>query len=44
MLRNWTPKLVRQLDSVSNQTSRAIDFWMDSILGGYIIEFEVDCT
>jgi hypothetical protein len=36
--------LVRKLNSVSNKTSRAVDFWLDSILGGYITEFAVDCT
>jgi hypothetical protein len=42
MLRNWTPKLVRQLNYVSNPNTHAIDFWLDSILGGYIIKFVVD--
>jgi hypothetical protein len=42
--RNWTPELVRQLNYVSNNTSHAVDFWLDSILGGYITEFAVDCT
>jgi hypothetical protein len=32
------------LNSVSNPTTHAVDFWLDSILGGYIIEFAVDCT
>jgi hypothetical protein len=35
-LRNWTPELVIQLNSVSNQTTHVVDFWLDSILGGYI--------
>jgi hypothetical protein len=42
--RNWTPELVRQLNSVSNKTSREIDFWLNNILGGYIMEFAIDCT
>jgi hypothetical protein len=42
--RNWTPELVRQLNSISNKTSCAVDFWLDIILGGYIREFTVDCT
>jgi hypothetical protein len=42
--RNWTPELVRQLNFVSNNTSRAIDFWLDSILGGYITKFVIECT
>jgi hypothetical protein len=43
-LRNWTPELIRQLNTVSNKVSHAIDFWLNSILGGYITEFAVDCT
>jgi hypothetical protein len=42
--RNWTPELVRKLNSISNNTSPTVDFWLDSILGGYITEFVVDCT
>jgi hypothetical protein len=41
--RNWTPELVRQLNFVSNPTTRAIDFWLDIILGGYVTKFAVDC-
>jgi hypothetical protein len=36
MLRNWTPELARQLNFVSNPTTRAVDVWLDSIVGGYI--------
>jgi hypothetical protein len=43
-LRNLTPKLVSKLNSVNNKTSRAVDFWLDSILGVYITKFVVDCT
>jgi hypothetical protein len=34
--RNWTLELVRQLNSISNPTTRVVDFWLDNILGGYI--------
>jgi hypothetical protein len=34
---NWTLELVRQLNLVSNPATRAIDFWLDSVLGGYVI-------
>jgi hypothetical protein len=34
--RNWTLELVKQLNYVSNKTSRVVDFWLDSILGRYI--------
>jgi hypothetical protein len=43
-LRNWTPELIRQLNTISNKVSRAIDFWLNSVLGGYITEFAIDCT
>jgi hypothetical protein len=42
--RNWTPELVRQLNSVSNKTSRAVDFWLNNILGVILQKFAVDCT
>jgi hypothetical protein len=43
-LRIWTSKLVRQLNYASNDTSQTIHFWLDNILGGYIIDFAVDYT
>jgi hypothetical protein len=41
--RNWTLELVTQLNFVSNPTTRAIDFWLDSLLVGYVTYFAVDC-
>ena len=41
-LRNWTHDLVRQLNSVRNKTSRVVDFWLNNILWGYIMEFAID--
>ena len=38
----WSDQLVQEVTSVSNSVSRAVDFWVDSILQGYIIEFVVD--
>ena len=38
----WSAQLIRKLTSVSNPISRAIDFWVDSILQGYITEFAVE--
>jgi hypothetical protein len=29
---------------VSNKNSLVVDFWLENILGGYIIEFAVDFT
>jgi hypothetical protein len=41
---NWTPKRIKQLNRVSNKVSHVVDFWLSSILGGYIAKFAVDCT
>ena len=38
----WSNQLVHEITSVSNTVSRAVDFWVDSILQGYITEFEVE--
>ena len=38
----WNDQLVYEVTSVSNAISRAIDFWVESILQGYITEFAVD--
>ena len=35
-------QLVREVTNVSNTISRDVDFWVDSILQGYITEFVVD--
>ena len=35
-------QLIHELASVINPISRAIDFWVDRILQGYIIEFVVE--
>ena len=38
----WSDHLVREVASVRNTISRDVDFWVDSILQGYITEFAVD--
>ena len=38
----WSPQLILWLKRVSNPISRAIHFWFDSILKGYITEIAVD--
>ena len=38
----WSDQLVHEVTSVSNFVSRAVDFWVDSILQGYITKFAVD--
>ena len=35
-------QLVREITSVSNTISRVVDFWVNSILQGYINEFVVE--
>ena len=38
----WNDQLVHEMASVSNTIFRAVDFWVDNILQGYITEFAVD--
>ena len=38
----WTPELIQTLKSVDNSISRAVDFWLASLLEGFITEFAVD--
>jgi hypothetical protein len=43
-LRNWTLELIRQLNTISNKVFHEVEFWLNSVLGGYIIVFSIDCT
>jgi hypothetical protein len=38
----WTPELIQTLKGVDNPISRAVDFWLASLLEGFITEFAVD--
>ena len=38
----WSDQLIQEVTSVSNVVSRDVDFWVDSILQGYITEFAID--
>ena len=38
----WSDQLVREVTSVSNTISRAVDFWVDSTLQEFITKFVVD--
>ena len=38
----WTPKLLQTVRSVDNPVSREVDFWLASLLEGFITEFAVD--
>ena len=34
--------MVREITTVSNTINTAVDFWVDSILQGYITEFSIE--
>jgi hypothetical protein len=38
----WNPVEITQLQQVNNKFTRAVDFWLDSIVAGFITEFAVD--
>jgi hypothetical protein len=40
----WNPVEITQLQQVNNKFTRAVDFWLDSIVAGFITEFAVDTT
>jgi hypothetical protein len=38
----WTPIQIEQLQHVNNKFTHIVDFWIDSIVAGFITEFAVD--
>jgi hypothetical protein len=40
----WTSVQIEQLQQVNNKFTHAVDFWLDSIVAGFITEFAVDTT
>ena len=40
----WTLELVRRLEASEDKIARAVDHWLDRIIGGFITEFAVDTT
>ena len=38
----WTPELIHTMRSIDNPISWAVDFWLASLLEGFITEFAVD--
>lgn len=40
--RHQTPEFIQQLKNTDNNISRAVDLWVENILGGFITEFIVD--
>ena len=39
---DWTDQLTQEVAQVSNPIFRAVDFWIDSILEGYVVGFVVE--
>ena len=42
--KSWMLELIQWLKSVNNKISCVVDYWVDSILEGYITEFTVNTT
>ena len=40
----WNHVEITQLQQVDNKFTRAIDFWLDNIVAGFITKFAVDTT
>ena len=40
----WTPELIQTVRNLDNPITRAVDFWLASVLEGFITEFAVDQT
>jgi len=42
----WTPELVKCLEASENKIAQVFDYWIDSILGGFIIviKFLIDTS
>ena len=40
--KKWNPQLVQRLKNIRNLVLRVVDFWVDSMLEGYITEFVVE--
>jgi len=40
----WTLELVDRLEASEDKIARAVDHWLDRIIGGFITEFAIDTT
>ena len=38
----WTPELIENVKNLDNPITRAVDFWLASVLEGFVTEFAVD--
>jgi len=37
----WTPKMIKRLKESENKVARVVDYWVDSILKGFITDFQL---
>ena len=37
----WTPEVIQRLKNTNNSISRVVDFWLNSLLEGFVTEFVV---
>jgi len=40
----WTPKLVKRMEGSENKVVKVFNYWIYSILGGFITEFAIDMS
>ena len=40
----WIPELVRRLEASEDKIARAVDHFLDQIIGGFVTEFVIDTT
>jgi len=40
--KKWNPDLIQWLKRIDNYVPRVVDFWIDSMLGGFNTEFVID--
>ena len=38
----WTPELIQTVKNLDNPITRTVDFWLASVLEGFVTEFAVD--
>ena len=40
----WTPELIQTVKNLDNPITRVVDFWLASVLEGFVTEFAVEQT
>ena len=38
----WTLEVIQRLNNIDNSISRAVDFWLNSLLEGFVTEFAIE--